>query len=861
MSWITPQDYNEAIQTPAVSFADPVLQSGRPLLNAVGLPHCATGTFASVYRLRTKEGDFAVRCPLFLRDDMDKRYAAIRDFLSNRELECMVPFEYLERGILVRGNWQSVIKMRWQEGETLDEYLNKYYQNSERVRKLTTQFSRLARDLKNAGIAHGDLQHGNILVSKDGLMLVDYDPIFVPALSGLTSLEIGHPNYQHPGRNAIQYDTTMDNFSCWLIHTSLLMLSIDCRLYERFLGGDDCILFKRSDLACPASSALFETLLSHESSEIRRHAELLARMLCVPPESIPELSAREEELAHLFMVPALEMLPPESCEQAYLLKNLQARTEKELMFGNEFNFALKESQDCTQERFSRFSMTFKRIAKKTGRVLFLSKKAASRVSRFISPGLWAKAKIARADRSFWLADYEVALDLYREVYQCLESKTSCWSAHAPMIYEALIGAGYCCGLLRNYSHAHNFFLAAHIYPSTWINSDPNRTSLLLAINHCMNNETAAAKKALSLPGLLLDKLPDLIDSELVVGFIKQPEFFLFLVELIAEQRRLERGLGRPLLNIGSACMRIYDSLQPEHSSSVCREAIELLAIMAEQSIGFEQQTELLGDIIDRIVGIARKISNRETESQSSCPIAESFQEVLSKAGIDISLLEQSTGSDVGKVLYWCQLELSVQHLEKTNQPRALLEELNSFDTNIGSRFLSDRLGHRSAVSSIELLLAANPVSDLTQVDSSSNNSLHQILISRIVKNGTACDTGRMIAHFVLQGYFEQLTEACNLMITKECSSLGEPSGGDEAFISPQFGKSDVNSEWISEVIQGIVSSCEIETFLGIALDQIDTKSARFLWSKLRAESVQIDLFSLVQILDGKHKGDERQQQG
>ncbi|QLQ08322.1 MAG: hypothetical protein HZY76_21580 [Anaerolineae bacterium] len=54
------------------------------------------------------------------------------------------------------------------------------------------------RNLQTHGIAHGDLQHGNVLVAADELRLIDYDGMYVPPLSGRESHEIGHRNYQHP---------------------------------------------------------------------------------------------------------------------------------------------------------------------------------------------------------------------------------------------------------------------------------------------------------------------------------------------------------------------------------------------------------------------------------------------------------------------------------------------------------------------------------------------------------------------------------------------------------------------------------------------------------------------------------------
>src|SRR5438093_695743 len=78
----------------------------------------------------------------------------------------------------------------------------------------------LAAGLREAGMAHADLQHGNVLLipgSKDNalaLRLVDYDGMYVPALADRPSGELGHPNYQHPLRvDQAGYNPGVDRFS------------------------------------------------------------------------------------------------------------------------------------------------------------------------------------------------------------------------------------------------------------------------------------------------------------------------------------------------------------------------------------------------------------------------------------------------------------------------------------------------------------------------------------------------------------------------------------------------------------------------------------------------------------------------
>ena len=105
----------------------------------------------------------------------------------------------------MRGQWYPILKMGWVEGEPLNLYVEKNLTHASLLRDLDREFAKMVRDLRRFFIAHGDLQHGNVLVVNGKLKLVDYDGMFVPDLDGLPSHELGHPNYQHPARSASDF--------------------------------------------------------------------------------------------------------------------------------------------------------------------------------------------------------------------------------------------------------------------------------------------------------------------------------------------------------------------------------------------------------------------------------------------------------------------------------------------------------------------------------------------------------------------------------------------------------------------------------------------------------------------------------
>lgn len=303
MSWPTPQEYNEAIQAPTANFSDPELQKAKPELNALGLPRSMTGAFASVYRMHCEGRDLAVRCFLHNIKDMHERYEELSKYIMADDLSYTVTFEYLPEGIKVQDSWFPILKMEWVEGVALDQFLLRNVSSMVSMNSLLSRFTEMVGKLNHAGIAHGDLQHGNILMVGDELRLVDYDGMYVPGLDGYRSNELGHPNYQHPRRSPRHFGPFLDNFSAWVIYTSLLCINEDSDLFERLAGGDECILFRRNDLGMPSSSHVFDMLDRHPSSRIQTAVAILRRLIEFPVKQVPPL---DTNIAHPDELPEID---------------------------------------------------------------------------------------------------------------------------------------------------------------------------------------------------------------------------------------------------------------------------------------------------------------------------------------------------------------------------------------------------------------------------------------------------------------------------------------------------------------------------------------------------------------------------
>jgi hypothetical protein len=286
----TDAEYQAAIQNPGSCFVDPELRSGKVELSPLQLPKPRSGNFATVYKIIGAQSDWAVRCfTRSVHQDQRERYEAIGKHLEATQIRYVTGFKYIDQGIRVGPEWYPVVKMEWVHGESLATYVEKNLGSPQKLLRLAHSWAEMAAVLHGASIAHGDLQHGNVLVVHDQLKLVDYDGMFVPALAGRVSHETGHRNYQHPARTGDFFNQDVDNFSAWAVFVSILALAAQPSLWQAHKGGDDCLLFRKSDFVDPAHSALLRDIRRLGDPGARTVASMFEGFVLLPPEQIPPL--------------------------------------------------------------------------------------------------------------------------------------------------------------------------------------------------------------------------------------------------------------------------------------------------------------------------------------------------------------------------------------------------------------------------------------------------------------------------------------------------------------------------------------------------------------------------------------------
>lgn len=291
VSYPTGVQYREALYNTSSAFRDPVLRGGAPVLDPLGMPRAISGNFASVFSVNGTDGRrWAVKCFTRYVPDQDFRYGEISKALEQVKSPWKVEFQWVPDGLLCLGTRYPVLKMEWVEATGLLPYVEEHLTDQNALVDLTVKFGDLVRDLSRHGIAHGDLQHGNILVTRSGdLKLVDYDGMFVPGLAGLGASERGHANYQSPSRTLGIWGPDIDRFSSWVIYASLAALALDPLLWQALhVAGDETLLFHESDFTDRGASRVRYALANSSVMKLRqiaRDIEFLwtADLAAIPP--------------------------------------------------------------------------------------------------------------------------------------------------------------------------------------------------------------------------------------------------------------------------------------------------------------------------------------------------------------------------------------------------------------------------------------------------------------------------------------------------------------------------------------------------------------------------------------------------
>lgn len=242
---------------------DPFLKKGQFLKTRNGQLKRYVGGFTAVFPVVVNQEKWAFRCWHAEIGNVRKRFMIIADAINKSKAKYLCDFAYTDEGLLIKGMKYPTTRMRWVEGQTIKEYICNNASDATKLRSLAAKFLLLAQDMHKHSFAHGDLQHGNIMVDKQGeLFLVDYDSFYCPELKGESDIIVGLADYQHPSRkHNLIANEKLDYFSELIIYLSILAIAENPSLANKYKVADsDRMLFSAQDYKDIKHSAIYNDL-------------------------------------------------------------------------------------------------------------------------------------------------------------------------------------------------------------------------------------------------------------------------------------------------------------------------------------------------------------------------------------------------------------------------------------------------------------------------------------------------------------------------------------------------------------------------------------------------------------------------
>ena len=241
----------------------------RPVLDDGNHPVMKRGDSSAVFKMMDQRDGklYALKCFTNDQKGRSEAYRLIADELKDASSTYLVSVNYINEELYVVSDQStnkkySVLLMDWVDGETLDVYINQVRDEKETLQHLFSNFCQMASWLLQQPFAHGNLNPENILVRADGsLVLVDYDGMYVPAMSGQLAREIGSPNFRLPTSTVPFFNNNIDDFPIALISLVLRAIILQPALLDEF-NASGALLFVEDDFRSITGCMLYQKLLS-----------------------------------------------------------------------------------------------------------------------------------------------------------------------------------------------------------------------------------------------------------------------------------------------------------------------------------------------------------------------------------------------------------------------------------------------------------------------------------------------------------------------------------------------------------------------------------------------------------------------
>ncbi len=258
------QDIINCVTIPSL-IKDKEVQNGKLIILPNDEPECYSGGFTVVFPVFVGSQKWAFRCWQTDIGFDSERFRLLSESIDKLDNKYLDKFIYVNPGIIIDGVPCPTTRMKWIEGDNLKTFVWNHRNDRASLIKLGLDFLTMTQKLHSMSIAHGDLQHANIIVDDNGnLHLIDYDSMFVPELKTINAKDIisGKPEYQHPARNRNVYaNEKLDYFSEAIILCGILAIAYKPELAVKFnINDPDAVLFTRNDFDNFSSSTIYHDL-------------------------------------------------------------------------------------------------------------------------------------------------------------------------------------------------------------------------------------------------------------------------------------------------------------------------------------------------------------------------------------------------------------------------------------------------------------------------------------------------------------------------------------------------------------------------------------------------------------------------
>ncbi|MBO7220085.1 MAG: WG repeat-containing protein [Alistipes sp.] len=220
-------------------------------------------------------------------------HKAMRIYMRpNANLRAIYGDNYYPKELLVSSSSEvfglaDVVLCDWKEGVSLQSKIEELAHRPDKMAALSQMFEEFALWLLGERWAHGDLKPENIILSKDGLSLIDLDAMYCEGLRSENCVEIGTREFQHPLRTMGYFNKSIDDYPIALISTAIAALSLDSSLARKVVESDYLLI--RPDLAVAGKDEILERIerLFAERGDARHYR--IARLLRSSHPSLPRL--------------------------------------------------------------------------------------------------------------------------------------------------------------------------------------------------------------------------------------------------------------------------------------------------------------------------------------------------------------------------------------------------------------------------------------------------------------------------------------------------------------------------------------------------------------------------------------------